>query len=410
MSKQRLKLTRQMRQKFDRIKRLNQVQNMDPIEFEQYVGYLYQKDGYRVAMTVTSGDEGVDLYLRRGLSTAVVQCKRYAGTVGQPTVRDLYGAMVHNKARRAILVTSGAISRPAEDWAQGKPIELIDGHDLMSWAKRARGINTGALIAMGSWLVRAVGLVLLVGLLYWGAGQVGSLAELLPTAVTPSDPLPSSSPVLVRVSALQQGIVNRQIKVDGDLSDWKGIPDYPAAYRVAETSDWDKSDDLGATWQLAWNNRQLLVAVVVTDDVVVARTANTKQLNGDILQLLLHTQAAGNARINRNSYQISLLPGDLADVLPSARLAQGSSGEFMAVSGDGLQIAVQPTDDGYSLEAAIPWQLLQVTPQGELEMQVVLGAMDSDDGETAVSQVTYAHLPKYEMDNPTAWGKLLLEQ
>ena len=410
MSKERLKLNRQSRQKFDRIHRLNQVKNMDPIEFERYVGYLYQKQGYRVAMTVTSGDEGVDLYLRRGLSTAVVQCKRYSGTVGQPTVRDLYGAMVHNKARRAILVTSGVISRPAEAWAKGKPIDLIDGHELMSWAKRSRGLNIGRLRAMWSWVTTLVIFVLLVGLLYWGVGQVGNLTVLLPTAVTPDSPILSGEPVVVRVPALQQGIVNRQITVDGNLADWNRIPEYPAAYRIEEASSWDGSDDLGATWQLAWNSKHLLVAVSVTDDMIVPQTADSKHLDGDILQLLLDTQAVDNGRVDRNSYQISLSPGDLAEILPSAQLAQGNAGKFTAVAGSGILIAVRPTDDGYGLEAAIPWPLLQTTPGGELDMWVVLEAMDSDKGKTAVPQVTYAHLPNYQMNNPITWGKMRLEQ
>ena len=410
MSEQRLKISRQARQKFDRVTRLKQVQNMNPIEFEQYVGYLYQKEGYRVAMTVTSGDEGVDLYLRRGLSTAVVQCKRYSGTVGQPTVRDLYGAMVHNKARRAVLVTTGAVSRPAETWAKGKPIELIDGHELMSWARRTRGFNAGRLKAIGSWLMGLVGLVLVVIVLVLGIGRVVNFADLLPTAVTPNAPVLSGEPVMVHASALQQGIMNRQIDMDGDLSDWNGIASYPSAYRVAEAASWDGSDDLGATWQLAWSNKHLLLAVAVTDDVVVPAMADSKQLNGDILELLLDTSATNMTGISPHSFQLALHPGDLADVLPSVRVAQGNKvGDFTAVAGSGIQIASRPTKDGYGLEAAIPWQIFQVSPNDTLELRVMLGAMDSDEKETAVPLVTYAHLPQYQPNAPATWGRMSLE-
>lgn len=406
MSDKRLKLNRQTRQKFDRINRLSQVQNMDPIEFEQYVGYLYQKDGYQVAMTVTSGDEGVDLFLRRGLSTAVVQCKRYAGTVGQPTVRDLYGAMVHNRARRAILVTSGAISQPAEEWAKGKPIDLVDGHELMSWAKRSRGFRPARLRVVGTWVVVLVVLVAVVGVLW---GQMENLRQLLPTAVTPNPPILTGDPQPVHVFALQQGIVSRQIKVDGGLSEWNGISQYPSAYLSEEAVGWDGSDDLGATWQLAWNSNHLLVAVVVTDDVVMPMLADGKELGGDYLQLLLATETAVNTDLHENSYQITLLPGDLEQILPSARLAQGKTGEFMPIAGPGIQVAVRPMADGYTLEAAIPWRTLGTTAAAGAEMRVVLRAMDSDEGETAVPQVTYTHLPHYEPMNPNSWGELVLD-
>ena len=67
---QKLKIDRQQRDAFQKIRRLEQVMQMDPVLFEHFVGYLYQRDGYQVFTTVTSGDEGVDLLLRRGTETA----------------------------------------------------------------------------------------------------------------------------------------------------------------------------------------------------------------------------------------------------------------------------------------------------------------------------------------------------
>ena len=66
---------------------------------------------------------------------AVVQCKRYRGTVGAATLRDLYGTMLHTGATHAYLVTSGRISRDAREWVRGKPIGLIDGARLVKLAE-----------------------------------------------------------------------------------------------------------------------------------------------------------------------------------------------------------------------------------------------------------------------------------
>lgn len=161
----RLKLDTRTRRRFKRVRRLSQLRRMDPITFEHFVGYYYQQQGYRVYTTVASGDEGVDLYLRKGLRTGVVQVKRYSGTVGQPVVRDLYGAMVHNSARHAALVTSGTVSQAAERWAEDKPIDLIDGHELLSWTRRNRLGLSGLDV---TWLMQAVGAILLVLLLCGG--------------------------------------------------------------------------------------------------------------------------------------------------------------------------------------------------------------------------------------------------
>lgn len=118
--------------------RLSKLQRMDPIEFERYVGSLFRRMGYRVEDTQASADEGVDLVLRRGRRLAVVQCKRYQGSVGQPVVRDLYGAMMHAGAAEAYLVTTGTITRAARRWAEDKPIHLVDGHRLVEWSRTNR--------------------------------------------------------------------------------------------------------------------------------------------------------------------------------------------------------------------------------------------------------------------------------
>jgi restriction system protein len=112
---------------------LNQLQNLSPGEFEEYVTqHIFVRQGYQAINTPDVKDGGIDVlvYDRYG-QQAVVQCKRYRGTVGEAVVRELYGTMVGNGATYAYLITTGAISAAAERWARGKPIELIDGRRLM---------------------------------------------------------------------------------------------------------------------------------------------------------------------------------------------------------------------------------------------------------------------------------------
>jgi len=118
--------------------RLSKLQAMDPIAFEKYVGTLFAKRGYRVQDTQASADEGIDLIVRQGRRMAVVQCKRYQGSVGQPVVRDLYGVMLHTRANEAYLVTTGTVTAAARRWAEGKPIHLVDQHRLVEWTRTGR--------------------------------------------------------------------------------------------------------------------------------------------------------------------------------------------------------------------------------------------------------------------------------
>lgn len=114
---------------------LDDMQRLSPRGFEEFVKRMFEALGYAVEITVQTGDEGVDLVLARDGERSIAQCKRYRGQVGQPTVRDFYGTVVHEKAKRGYLVTSGRFSLPAQAWAEGKNVTLVDGPDLLEAAR-----------------------------------------------------------------------------------------------------------------------------------------------------------------------------------------------------------------------------------------------------------------------------------
>jgi hypothetical protein len=120
----------------------DQLITMEPVDFERYVAGLFEEKGYRVVHRGGSGDHGVDLELTsQSGKQAIVQCKRYQGTVGEDVVRDLFGTLMHERVARAFLVTTGEISESAKNWADGKPLTLIDGHTLLNVAAHFSGVK-----------------------------------------------------------------------------------------------------------------------------------------------------------------------------------------------------------------------------------------------------------------------------
>lgn len=114
---------------------LDELYALSPGDFEKYVGTLFRRKGYKVALRGKSGDHGVDLEIvGQDGRRAVVQCKRYQNTVGEEIVRELFGTMIHERSMRGFLVTTAEISSSAKAWAQGKPITLIDGPTLVAIA------------------------------------------------------------------------------------------------------------------------------------------------------------------------------------------------------------------------------------------------------------------------------------
>lgn len=122
------------------------LQKLTPAEFEAYVAQrIFARQGYRVLDTPHVKDGGVDIRLEDAHGTlAIVQCKRYRSTVGEPTVRELYGTMIHAGAAHAFLTTSNGISAEARSWARGKPIDLIDGYQLEALARAPLSARTPA--------------------------------------------------------------------------------------------------------------------------------------------------------------------------------------------------------------------------------------------------------------------------
>lgn len=114
-----------------------ELHRLTPSQFEDYVAQrLFVRQGYTVLNTPDVRDGGVDILVTDSSGRrAVVQCKRYQGAVGEAIVRDLYGTMLHHDASMGYLVATGSISAAARQWAAGKPLHLIDGHELERLSK-----------------------------------------------------------------------------------------------------------------------------------------------------------------------------------------------------------------------------------------------------------------------------------
>lgn len=102
-------------------------------DFELLVGQYFRELGYSVAETSFGADGGVDLRVKDGNQTYLVQCKLWkASKVPVTVVRELYGVMMAEGASGAIVVTSGEFTPDAKAFAEGKSIVLVDGRLLVN--------------------------------------------------------------------------------------------------------------------------------------------------------------------------------------------------------------------------------------------------------------------------------------
>ncbi|MFI2261470.1 restriction endonuclease [Streptomyces tubercidicus] len=108
---------------------------MDPIAFENLIAELFRAMGMQAVTTQRSGDGGVDVDaldpdpIRGG--KIVVQVKRYRHTVPPTAVRDLYGTVQAEGANKGVLVTTSRFGPGSHTFANGKPLGLIAGSELV---------------------------------------------------------------------------------------------------------------------------------------------------------------------------------------------------------------------------------------------------------------------------------------
>jgi restriction system protein len=111
------------------------LMDLNPFEFENLVGNLFKQLGLETKLTRSSKDGGVDVVafdVRPVIGgKVVIQANRYKNTVGVSAVRDLYGTMMNEGANKGILVTTSGYGSDAFEFAKDKPIELLDGGQLL---------------------------------------------------------------------------------------------------------------------------------------------------------------------------------------------------------------------------------------------------------------------------------------
>ena len=121
------------------------LMELTPNEFEALVQNLFSKMGLDTKQTRPSRDGGVDAiaYDPRPLlgGKIVIQAKRYKGTVGVSAVRDLFGTLQNEGGSKGILVTTSGYGSASFEFAKNKPLELIDGSNLLFLLKEHAGIE-----------------------------------------------------------------------------------------------------------------------------------------------------------------------------------------------------------------------------------------------------------------------------
>lgn len=105
-------------------------------DFEHWVASSLSKFGWKVKVTQGSGDQGVDVIATINGKTLGIQCKRYAGSVGNKAVQETYAGMKHFGLDYAAVLTNATYTKSARELAASTNVLLLVPEDIPSLSER----------------------------------------------------------------------------------------------------------------------------------------------------------------------------------------------------------------------------------------------------------------------------------
>jgi restriction system protein len=113
---------------------LAELQQLAPERLDAFCGTIFAKLGFE-AGTTTHTEGGTDIVAVNGEHRYFIRCQH------QPKITvwmlgDFCRAMDNANSPRGLFCSAGAFAPNAEKFAAGKPIELVDGKQLLDYARR----------------------------------------------------------------------------------------------------------------------------------------------------------------------------------------------------------------------------------------------------------------------------------
>ena len=107
-------------------------------EFEDFIKEIYELLGYKVVKTKKSGDQGIDLIVKKLFKKTGIQLKRYSSSVGNSAVQEAVAGKKYYKLDRVCVLTNQTFTKSAVALAKANGVILIDRDGLKKLIKKAK--------------------------------------------------------------------------------------------------------------------------------------------------------------------------------------------------------------------------------------------------------------------------------
>lgn len=196
--------------------------------------------------------------------------------------------------------------------------------------------------------------------------------------------------------------------IDASLEEWN-LDRYRIEKVVYGKNNHSGEDDLSGRAMIAWDEKNLYLGIRVIDDKYVQKASGSNLFKGDSLDILVDTDVPSDyylGALNGDDYQLGISPGsplirqNLEAYLWYPKSIEGGQ--------DNVSIASRARDDGYVVEAAIPWSVFDVSPYTGQHFGFAFSISDNDNPNENLQQSMVSFVPIRILTDPTTWGDLTL--
>jgi hypothetical protein len=110
---------------------IQEIDAMDPFNFELLLGMIFETQGFRIRETPKTGDQGADVLLEKAGEATVVQAKLYSHPVSNTAVQEAVAAKAHFNCHYAMVATNNDFTKSARELATSNGVRLIGRNELV---------------------------------------------------------------------------------------------------------------------------------------------------------------------------------------------------------------------------------------------------------------------------------------
>jgi hypothetical protein len=190
--------------------------------------------------------------------------------------------------------------------------------------------------------------------------------------------------------------------IDGDLSDWNLSAMTPAVLDSASqisSGTWGGPEDCSGEFYVLWDDTNVYIAAIVTDDLLSMNKADGNIWNADCVEIFFGSTDAVPTGDHSGHYQWGFNANGQTWLWDDMEGAGQSSADY-------LQMATTRTADGYICEIAIPYS--EITPMDWSVGNAIGFHPCIDDTETADREIQMTWTGREAHDQSLGFGQIIL--